>query len=157
MAQTIELAQVREHPYHPNLSCPYIPFLDREERLSESIGKEIPRSLAIRKIIPSKCTSCCRHLGFVPCGDHGQVSKMVWQFPFPLYEWQSPSGACIHHLQNRICCWLSAYVRQTSSVSSRFSRHWDAHQGAQNLKIINQSRLGILSLIRLQQTKSFVR
>ena len=55
---------------------------------------------------------------------------MVWKLSLPLYERQSPSRTCIHHLQNRICCRLSAYVRKTSPVSSRLSRYWDAHKGA---------------------------
>ena len=113
MAQTIELAQVCHCPHvHTTISAAssFIFFVDGEERSSESIGKKIPRSLAIRKFIPSKCTSCCWHLGSVSCWDHGKISKMVWKLPLPLHEWQFASGTRVHYLQNRICCRLSAYV-----------------------------------------------
>ena len=133
MAQTIEIAQVRHCPYYNLCSIVLLTFVDGEERSSKNIGKKIPRSLAIRKVIPSKCTSCCRHLGSISCWDHGEVSKMVWNIPLPLHERQFTSGTRVHYLQNRICCRLSAYVRQTSSVSSRLSRYWDAHKGAQTL------------------------
>ena len=56
---------------------------------------------------------------------------MVWKFPLPLHERQSAPRTRVHYIQDRVCCRLPAYVRQTSIVSSRFSRYWDAHKGAQ--------------------------
>ena len=158
MAQTIELAQVRRRPYDNLCSIVLHTFVDGEKRSSQNIGKKIPRSLAIRKALRSKCTSCCRHLGSISCWDHGQVSKMVWKLPLPLHEWQFASGTCVHYLQDRICCRLSAYVRQTSSLSTWLSRYWDAHKGAQTLTM---STLTLYththSLIRPQQTRLFAK
>ena len=41
-------------------------FCRRQREIIWRHWKEIPRSLEIRKVVQSKCTSCCRHLGSIP-------------------------------------------------------------------------------------------
>ena len=130
MAQTIELAQVlgflsRLRPFVHVLDV----TPDSQTRLSEVVGKEISRSLAITAPLRGRCTPSPRCCWSFQSRALFKLSKVVRQLPIPIYERQFASRACIHHFKNRICDRISTYVGQARPVPSWFPRHRNAYQG----------------------------
>lgn len=129
---------------------------DRKARLPQVLGKEIPSSMAGGASLRDGRSLTGRTPWSLPRTDQGEISKVVWQFSLPVHEWIIASGACVHHIENRVCRRIPTHARKARLVPAWSTCNRDANQGASALQL-HQSDASLRSYLHQAASDKIIR